>query len=193
MGSLLRVVAGGNRNCRQYQNDEPDVGTVRVTPKKTVGAAERDESARRDWSERAATLPARRVVVIDESSTHLDMMPRYARTERGQRAFGKQRRNDGQNITLLAGLRLEGMSVAMVVEDAVNTAVFEAYIQQVLLPTLTPGDIVILDHLAVHKSKTVRALLHKHGCRPTSHQLRTLLPKSSNFCVVPVLKLSTLS
>lgn len=92
-------------------------------------------------------------------------MPRYARVQHGQRAFGKQRRNYGQNITLLAGLRLDGMSAAMVVEGPVNTAVFEGYIQRILLPTLTRGDIVVLDNLAVHKSRKVRAWLHVRGCR----------------------------
>lgn len=93
------------------------------------------------------------------------MQPRYARAERGKRAFARQRRNYGNNVTLLAALRLEGMSAAMVIEGAVTTAVFETYIREVLLPTLTRGDIVVLDNLAAHKSKTVRALLHRHGCR----------------------------
>lgn len=73
------------------------------------------------------TLPARRVVVIDESSTHLDMARVYGRALRGQRAFGKQKRNYGNNITLLAGLRLDGMTAPMVIEGPVTTPVFEAY------------------------------------------------------------------
>lgn len=53
----------------------------------------------------------------------------------------------------------------MVIEGAVNAAVFEAYVRQVLLPSLSPGAIVILDNLAAHKSKTVRGLLLARGCR----------------------------
>lgn len=121
--------------------------------------------ARQLWADQAATLPAQRVVVIDESSTHLDMMPRYARAPRGQRAYAKQRRNYGKNVTLLAGLTLNGINAPMVVEGAVTTPVFEAYVRQVLLPTLHPGDIVILDNLIAHKSQTVRALLAARGCR----------------------------
>ncbi len=103
--------------------------------------------ARQDWRSRAETLPARRVVVLDETSTHLDMASHYARAPRGQRAFAKQRRNYGKNITitLLAGLRLEGMCAPFVVEGGVNTAVFETYLTHILLPTLQAGDILVLD------------------------------------------------
>jgi transposase len=121
--------------------------------------------ARRDWRECAQTLPARRIVVIDESSTHLDMLSNFARAPRGQRAYVRQRRNWGKNITLLAGLNLEGISTSMVIEGSVTTPVFEAFIEQVLLPTLQPGDIVVLDNLAAHKSSTVERLLHTHGCQ----------------------------
>lgn len=108
--------------------------------------------ARQDWRSRAETLPARRIVVLDETSTHLDMTSRYARAPRGQRAFAKQRRNYGKNITLLAGLRLEGMCAPFIVEGGVNSAVFETYLAQILLPTLRAGDSLVLDNLGVHKS-----------------------------------------
>ena len=124
---------------------------------------ERDEQARQDWRGRAEVLPGRRIVVVDETSTHLDMTRRYARAPRGQRAYAKQRRNYGKNITLLAGLRLEGMCAPFVVEGGVNTAVFETYVRHVLLPTLQAGDIVILDNLGVHKAKRVQRLLRAHG------------------------------
>jgi transposase len=110
-------------------------------------------------------MPARQVVVIDESSTHLDMLRRYGRAPRGQRVYVKQRRNYGQNVTLLAGLRLGGMTEAMVIEGAVTTPVFEAFIEHTLLPALQPGDIVVLDNLAAHKSNRVEQLLRRKGCQ----------------------------
>ncbi len=133
--------------------------------KKTSGAYERDEAARQDWCAVAETLPARRMVVLDESSTHLDMVSAYGRALRGQRAFVKHRRNYGKNMTLLAGLTLDGISAAMVIEGAVTTEVFVTFVEQVLLPTLQPGDIVILDNLAVHKVRQVEQLLHSKGCQ----------------------------
>jgi transposase len=104
------------------------------------------------------------VVVVDESGTHLDMARRYGRAPRGQRVYVKQRRNYGKNMTLLASLTLEGMSDSMLVEGAVTIPVFEAFVEHVLLPTLRPGDIVIMDNLSAHKSSRVERLLRKRGC-----------------------------
>jgi transposase len=133
--------------------------------KMTVGACERDEEARQTWREQAETMPARQVVVIDESSTHLDMVPRYGRAPRGQRVYVQQRRNYGKNMTLLAGMSLQGMTEALVIEGGVTTAVFEVFVEQVLLPTLRPADIVVLDNLVVHKSSRVQQCLTAHGCQ----------------------------
>src|SRR3972149_2833244 len=153
-------------NRRQHQDDEPNAGAARAATKKTtVGARERDEAARTDWRGRAETLPARKVVVIDESSTHLDMARRYGRAPRGQRVYVKQRRNYGKNMTLLAGLRLDGMTDSLIIEGAVTTPVFEAFVEQILLPTLQPGDVVVLDNLVVHKSSRVEQLLLSHACQ----------------------------
>jgi transposase len=110
-------------------------------------------------------LPARKVVVIDESSTYLDMLRRYGRAPRGQRVYVKQRRNRGKNMTLLAGITLDGMTESLVIEGSVTTPVFEAFIEQILLPTLTPGDLVVLDNLSAHKSSRVEQCLREHGCQ----------------------------
>ena len=110
-------------------------------------------------------MPAQRVTVFDESGTHLDMASPYARAPRGERADALGRRNTGKNMTLLAGITLEGMTAPFVVEGAVTTAVMETYLQQVLLPTLRVGDIVILDNLSVHHAASVTHLLTQHGCR----------------------------
>jgi transposase len=105
------------------------------------------------------------VTVFDESGTHLDMTARYARAPRGERAEAVGRHNTGKNMTLLAGMTLEGMTAPFVVEGAVTTAVMETYLQHVLLPTLRGGDIVILDNLSVHHADSVTHLLTQHGCR----------------------------
>ncbi len=121
--------------------------------------------ARQEWREQAETIRARKVVVIDESSTHLDMARRYGRAPRGQRVHVQQRRNYGKNISLLAGLTLEGMTDSLVIEGAVTTPVFEAFIEHILLPSLRPGDIVVLDNLVVHKSGRVAQLVRQRGCQ----------------------------
>ena len=93
------------------------------------------------------------------------MASRYARAPRGVRAQSVGRRNTGKNMTLLAGMTLTGMTAPFVVEGAVTTAVMETYLQQVLLPTLRVGDIVILDNLSVHHANGVTDLLTQHGCQ----------------------------
>lgn len=126
---------------------------------------ERNEIARQEWREIAETRPARRVVVIDESATHLDMIPKYARAPRGERAYATQRRNYGKNVTLRAGLTLDGMTAPLVIEGAVNTAVFEAYVEQVLCPSLPDKALVILDKLAPHHAKRIEILLRAKGAQ----------------------------
>lgn len=91
------------------------------------------------------------------------MTPRYARSRRGQRAYAKVTRNYGSNVTLLSGLRLEGMTAPMVVEGSVTTAVFESYVTEILGPTLRPGDIVILDNLRPHHAQTVQVAIQARG------------------------------
>jgi len=93
------------------------------------------------------------------------MTPRRARAPRGQRAVGSAPRNHGPNVTLLAALTPDGIGPAMAIEGAVDGAVFAAYLQQVLLPALRPGQVVVLDNLSVHKTASVRALVEAAGCR----------------------------
>lgn len=110
-----------------------------------------------------STVHAQRVIVVDESGTHIGMIPQYARAAPGQRAYDTTLRNYGQNVTLLSGLRLSGIEAAMVIEGAVNTAVFETYVRDVLAPTLSTGDIVVLDNLSCHKGPTVEVFIHQRG------------------------------
>jgi len=135
------------------------------TQKKTFGAVERDEGERLLFRDLASTLKVEKVVVVDESSTHVGMTALYARAPRGQRAYAKTRRNYGKNMTLLSALHLGGMQAPLVVEGATSSAVFEAYVEQVLCPILAPGAIVILDNLAAHKSDTTRQLIEATGAR----------------------------
>lgn len=131
--------------------------------KKTAGAKERDEVARLLFSDMAQTVSAKHIVVVDESSTHLDMTSAYARAPRGQRAYDQVLRNYGRNASLIAALRLDGMTAPFVVDGSVNTATFEVYIQSFLAPILRPGDIVVMDNLSCHKTETVRQLIQAHG------------------------------
>ena len=133
--------------------------------KKTLGAVERDEAARAIFREVIAHLKADNVVVVDESGSRIGMVPLYARSARGTRVYDQAIRNYGHNLTLLASMTTSGMQAAMTVEGAVDEHVFEVFTQKVLLPTLRPGQIVIMDNLSSHKTARVEQWVAQAGCQ----------------------------
>jgi transposase len=137
-----------------------------VSKKKTIAASERDETARAEWREKQSTLDPDKLVVLDECGTHTSLTRTYAWAERGKRAYGRVPRNYGRNVTVLSGLTSAGLlpELAVTIEGAVNTVVFEGYIEQVLAPRLVAGQTVILDNLAAHKSAKVRELIAARDC-----------------------------
>jgi transposase len=105
-----------------------------------------------------------RLVFLDECGTHTSMTRRRARAVRGSRAHGVVPRNRGPVTTLLAGLSLAGMTPAMTVEGGTTAAVFGAYLQQVLLPALRPGQVVVVDNVGAHKPERIAELVAAAGC-----------------------------
>jgi len=133
--------------------------------KKTLGAVERDEEARRIFREVIKMLEAEKVVVVDESGSRIGMIPLYGRSPRGSRVYDRVIRNYGKSVTLLASMTTSGLQATMTIEGAVDEATFEAFVEKVLLPTLRPGQIVIMDNLSSHKTLTIERLIKQAGCR----------------------------
>jgi transposase len=102
---------------------------------------------------------------VDESSTNIAMVPRYARAPRGRRAFGKAPRNWGKNVTLISSISTEGMGPSMSIQGSSDTESFGLYIREVLAPSLRSGQIVLMDNLSVHKAGWVRGLIEERGCQ----------------------------
>jgi transposase len=102
---------------------------------------------------------------IDESGTNIAMTRLYGRAPRGQRVTGSVPQNYGQNITLLAALSATGVEAVMTVEGATDGDVFRTYVREVLAPTLSKGDIVVLDNLGAHKVEGVREAIEARGAR----------------------------
>ena len=117
-----------------------------------------------------------RFVFVDETSTKLTYCRRYGRAPAGQRLDQAVPLHAGPNVTLIAALTPDGLGALMSVDGAVNGDVFATYLDQVLGPTLRPGDVVVLDHLAVHKVAGLDEIAQKHGVR-----LRYLPPYSPDF------------
>jgi transposase len=105
------------------------------------------------------------LVFVDETSTGLNLTRRYARTPRGERAYGYVPRNYGTRTTLIAALSPAGLGAAMTLAGAVDTVAFEADVERCLVPDLRPGQIVLMDNLSRHKSGTIQAAIEGAGCR----------------------------
>jgi transposase len=133
--------------------------------KKTLGATERDEHKRSAFRERIGGVDPQRLLFVDESSTNIAMVPRYARAPRGRRAFGKAPRNWGKNVTLISSITTEGMGPSMSIQGSSDTESFGLYIREVLAPSLRSGQIVLMDNLSVHKAGWVRGLIEERGCQ----------------------------
>ena len=109
-------------------------------------------------------LDGRRFVFVDECSTNTSLSPIYGWSRRGSRARFEVPRNWGANVTLLSSMSIEGMGPSLAVEGATTKAVFEAYAERVLAPSLCAGQIVVMDNLSAHKGERVRELIEGKGC-----------------------------
>src|SRR5579859_1841056 len=165
-GRTRTALASRARPAGQSGQHSPRHCPVGVdTQKKTLVAREQDEIARATWREQARQLASSDLVFVDETGTHIALTPLYARAPRSQRAVGKVPRNTGSNTTLLASLSLDGMGEALILEGAADRLAFEAYIEQVLAPSLRPGQIVVMDNLSIHQGVRVRQAIEARGCQ----------------------------
>ena len=132
--------------------------------KKSPVASERDEEARGLWRWLASRFDARRLVFVDESGFNTSMTRLRARAPKGKRAYGKVPRNRGKNTTLITAITLEGaMGESMTVEGATDARAFEAYVEHFLGPSLSKGQVVVLDRLGAHRTQKVRELVEARG------------------------------
>ena len=104
------------------------------------------------------------------------MARRYGRSRRGARCRAAIPHGHWKTTTFVGALRLEGMTAPMVLDGAMHGAAFLAYVEQVLVPTLKPGDIVVMDNLPAHKATAVRRAIEAAGA-----ELRFLPPYSPDF------------
>jgi len=119
--------------------------------------------ARSLWRERQPTLDPVHLVFIDETWAKDNMVRRYGRCRRGRRLRDKVPLARWETTTFVAGLRHDGLSAPMVLAGPINGACFLADVEQVLCPTLKPGDIVVIDNLGSHRSSRIRELIERRG------------------------------
>jgi transposase len=155
--------------------------TASASPsKKTVHADEQrrpDVAAdRRRWQDTQSLHDARAYIFVDESGVTTDLLRRYGRSPRGVRLRDYTPYGHWQTHTVVAGLRVDGLVAPAVFDGPIDNPTFLAYVEQVLVPTLRPGDVVVLDNLAMHKQPEVAAAIERAGAR-----IRFLPPYSPDF------------
>ena len=140
---------------------------MRDAEKKPAHAAEQDRPdilrRRENWFDSQLDLDPERLVFIDETWASTNMARKRGRAPRGQRLRVGVPHGHWKTTTFIAGLRLSGMTAPLVLDGPINRIAFQAYIDQILVPTLTPGDIVVMDNLGSHKGDAVRASIEAAG------------------------------
>jgi transposase len=121
-------------------------------------------------------LEASRFVFVDEMGANISLSPLYGWSRVGERLRARAPRNWGKNLTLLSSMTLSGMGPSVAVEGATTRAVFEAYVEQALVPNLSAGQVVVMDNLSAHKGARIRELVEGRGC-----ELRYLPPYSPDL------------
>lgn len=134
-----------------------------VAKKKTLIATERDPWARAAFALHQADLDATQLVVIDEVGSNLDMTVTHAWAPVGERALAVLPRNTPLNTTTIASMTAEGMGPALIVTGGVDRVTFSTYLEQVLAPTLRPGQVVLLDNLSAHTSPRAQEIVAACG------------------------------
>ena len=116
------------------------------------------------WQQTWARSDPRRLVFLDETATPTTLTRLRARAPIGVRAVGAVPHRRWQAVTLIASLSLDGMGAAMSLDGALDRESFDAFIEQALVPILVPGQLVVLDNLAVHKSARAIGAITRAGC-----------------------------
>ena len=117
----------------------------------------------RRWLQRL--INARRLVFIDETWAKTNMTRLCGWCQRGQRLLGKVPHGHWKTLTLVAALRHDGVVAPCVFDAPINGRSFLAYVRQILVPALRPGDIVVLDNLGSHKGSEIRQAIEAAGAR----------------------------
>ena len=135
--------------------------------KKTLHATERDENedvraARSAYREGQKSMNSGKLIFVDECGTQLRMTRTYARSPKGQRAEGAKPAH-GKNVSLVGALGLSRMRTALMVEGAIDGAMFKTFVDELLVPVLQPGDTVLLDNPNIHKGQGIEAAIRATG------------------------------
>ena len=172
------LAAGDLRGIGQRCADAQNAPPARLdAQKKSIPAAEQDRedvaAARASWRENQPSLNPAKLIFIDETPdqvrgklwTKTNMTRLRGRWPRGRRLVAAVPHGHWQTTTVIAAPRHDGLTAPCVIDGAINGELFLAYVEQVLVPTPTTGDTVIIDNLGAHKVAGVRDAIEAVGAR----------------------------
>jgi putative transposase len=119
---------------------------------------------REQWKQRQGRIDPRRLVFIDETWTKTNMAALRGWAPRGSRLKAKAP-GSWKTMTFLAALRHDRIEAPWLLDGPINGEAFKVYVEQVLVPTLAPNDIVVMDNLGSHKAKAVRQAIRGAGAK----------------------------
>jgi transposase len=157
------------------------LAALRLTrKKKTLRAAEQDKKdlarKRAKWHRQAKQLDPERLVFIDESGANTSMTRLYGRAPVGERVYDSVPQGSWKTMTMVAALRSDTVTAPFMFEGATDTAAFGTYVEQVLVPQLRQGDVVVMDNLPTHKGLRI-----KKAIRAVGADVKFLPPYSPDF------------
>jgi len=117
------------------------------------------------WQALQPEIDIDRLVFIDETGASTKMARLYGRAPRGERCVAPIPHGHWQTTTFVGALRATGMTAPMVLDGAMDGAAFELYVRQILVPTLRPGDVVVMDNLPAHKRTQIRGAIEAVGAQ----------------------------
>ena len=141
-----------------------------VVKKKSLVAAEQLRpdvvERRKNFGIARRFVDPQKLVFLDESGAKTNMTRLYGRAPVGERCVDHTPHGHWKTMTMLSAIRAQGVieGATVVIDDAMNSETFLAYVEQFLVPALRPGDIVIMDNLSSHKAKGVREAIEAAGC-----------------------------
>jgi transposase len=134
--------------------------------KKTQHATEQDrpdvQQKRRSFRRKVKPIEPKRLVFVDETGVTTAMTPTYARAPRGERAVDSAPAS-WESVTVIAALGLEGVRAPLVFPGATNEAAFQSYVEDILVPALHEGDVVVFDNLSAHVKPAVAEAIERAG------------------------------
>jgi transposase len=141
-----------------------------ITFKKTAHAEEQQradvQSRRREWFAGQLDLDPTKLVFIDETGASTNLARKSGRCRRGRRLRAATPHSHHKTVTLVAGLRLRGLTAARTFDGPINAALFEDWVETCLVSTLSPGETVVMDNLPAHKGPRVEQLIKAAGAHP---------------------------